>query len=59
MLIAFAFKNRDELCEILPELRDIQDNIAHAQTETPVLFLDQPKCALDEWDGGKRIRLGL
>ncbi|KAI0741332.1 hypothetical protein C8Q80DRAFT_129408 [Daedaleopsis nitida] len=49
--------SRQELCQILPELGRSQHNIAFEQTETPVLFLDGPKYIVDEWNGGKKLRL--
>lgn len=52
-------KDRQELCEVLPDFGSTKANIAFEQIETPVLFLDGPQWPQDEWDGGRKIRLAM
>ncbi|KAH9847311.1 hypothetical protein C2E23DRAFT_849217 [Lenzites betulinus] len=47
--------SREELCEILPEFGQGDEDVIFENTETPVLFLEGPAWEEDRWDGGKMI----
>ncbi|KAI0672183.1 hypothetical protein C8Q78DRAFT_1077739 [Trametes maxima] len=51
--------SREELCRILPEYAQTQDDIVFENRETPTLFVDGAVWPEDRWDGGKTIDLSM